>query len=102
MKQKKLRQLVIEEFVLPFGDKFKQSWAEWMEYRAQRKLARYTPIGFKKTMTMIVNISNNDEDTAVQIIDNSISNNYQGLFRVKTQQNAQPSTTSRTKQVSDW
>lgn len=102
MKPKKLRQLVIEEFVLPFGDRFKQSWNEWTEYRKQRRLPKYTPIGFKKTMTMIVNLSDNNEDTAIEMINNSISNNYQGLFKVKPIQNVKGTDSSRTKQVSDW
>lgn len=74
---------------LPFTDEnFIQKWQEWLQYRKERRLASYVPTGLKKTFTMLKRISYNDPGIAMQIIDQSISNNYQGLFELKTLPNA--------------
>lgn len=69
---------------LPFNEAFKIAWDEWLSYRKERKLPKYAATGLKKTLTHLVNISNNNEQTACAIIDQSIIQNYQGLFPLKT------------------
>ncbi|MFT3679461.1 MAG: hypothetical protein QM791_04260 [Ferruginibacter sp.] len=76
---------------LPFGEAFKISWDEWLEYRKERKLPKYVSAGLKKTFTMLKRISNNDERTAIGIINQSIENNYQGLFPLKNVSNGNSS-----------
>lgn len=70
-----------EEVNLPFDDiDFINKWQDWLEYRKERKLAKYVPRGLKGTFTHLVNISGNDPKIAVQIIQRSMYNNWQGLF----------------------
>lgn len=74
---------------LPFNhDGFIEKWQEWLQYRKERRLPAYVPTGLKKTFTMLKRISLNSPEIAMQIIDQSISNNYQGLFELKPSSNA--------------
>jgi len=74
----------MEEIKLPFeSNLFQEAWNEWLEYRKQKKIKKYVPIGLKKTFTHLVAISNNDEATAIAIINQSIEQSYQGLFPLK-------------------
>lgn len=86
------------EIELPFeGESFKAAWDEWLRYRGERRLPKYVPTGLKKTFTNLLNISGNNVTTAIQIINQSIENNWQGLFPVKSNQYAKdirPLTTS--------
>lgn len=74
---------------LPFNDEnFIQKWQEWLQYRKERRLASYVPTGLKKTFTKLLNDSQNDVNLAIQIIDQAMSCNWQGLFPLKTLPNA--------------
>jgi len=74
---------------LPFMEQeFIDKWQEWLQYRRERRLAGYVPTGLKHTFTKLIRDSQNDSQIAIQIIDQSISNNWQGLFPVKTITNA--------------
>jgi hypothetical protein len=69
---------------LPFNDEnFISKWQEWLEYRKERRLASYVPVGLKKTFTKLLNDSQNDPVIAMQIIDHAIANNWQGLHPLK-------------------
>lgn len=75
---------------LPWNDlDFINKWQEWLQYRAERNLARYVPTGLKRTFTMLKEISGDDPKTAVQIIDQSLSMGWQGLFKLKEAKNEQ-------------
>lgn len=74
---------------LPFNDdNFISKWQEWLQYRKERRLASYVPTGLKQTFSKLLNISNNNPEIAIQIIDQSMSNGWQGLFELKTLPNA--------------
>lgn len=76
--------LTTEEIQLPFeSDLFKTAWDEWLEFRKQRKIPKYVPIGLKRTFTHLLKISENNEVTAIAIINQSIEQSYQGLFPLK-------------------
>lgn len=69
---------------LPFTDeKFILKWQEWLQYRKERRLPNYVPTGLKKTFTHLINISGDNAETAIKIIDQSLNNNWQGLFELK-------------------
>jgi hypothetical protein len=68
---------------LPFTNQFAQAWQEWLQYRKERRLPAYKPVGLKKTLTRLTQLANNNEAEAIAIIDYSISQNYQGLFKEK-------------------
>lgn len=91
-----------EILLIPYGDAFRIAWDEWIAYRKERRLAKYTPISYKKALNNIIKISNNDEQTACLIIEQSISNNWQGLFPLKNIYNGTSNDTGRTSAISKW
>jgi len=77
------KQTQIFDTELPFGPSFAQKWAEWLQYRTERKLAKYRPIGLKMALKRIVKESANIETEAVDMLDYSMEMNYQGIFKRK-------------------
>ena len=69
---------------LPFNEPFNHAWQEWLCYRKERRLPSYKPTGLKKTLSRLVELADNNEAEAIKIIDYSISQNYQGLFKEKS------------------
>jgi len=70
---------------IPFQEQaFIDKWNEWLQYRKERRLATYVPTGLKRTFNKLVMDSGNDYKIAIQIIDQSLSNSWQGLFQLKT------------------
>jgi hypothetical protein len=77
------KQTQIFDTELPFGPLFAQKWAEWLQYRTERKLAKYRPMGLKMALKRIVRESNDTETIAVDMLDFSMEMNYQGIFKRK-------------------
>lgn len=74
----------MEEIKLPFeGQAFSTAWNEWIQYRKEKKIPKYVPTGLKKTFTNLIKISGNNESVAIEIINQSMEQNYQGLFPIK-------------------
>ena len=83
---------------LPFEDQqFKDKWQEWLQYRKERRLAAYTPTGLKATFTKLKRISSENPEIAVQILDQSLENGWQGLFELKNLNNGTASQKSTVK-----
>lgn len=54
---------------------------EWLEYKKQRKDKPYTEIGFKKLLKQIENnVNKYGEQTVIDLIDECMGNNYQGII----------------------
>lgn len=71
-------------FDLPFfGPEFRTAWENWLQYRKERKLAKYVPTGLKATFSKLIKDSHNNEQKAVKIIENAISCNWHGLHGLK-------------------
>jgi hypothetical protein len=86
---------------LPFQEpEFELKWNEWLEYRKQKKVAKYVPIGLKGTFTKLKRISGNDVATAIEVLQQSMDNNWQGIFAIKQNFNGthkrEPSTVGKT------
>jgi len=74
----------MDEIKLPFDSSaFTTAWDEWIQYRKERKIPKYVPTGLKRTFTNLLKISGNNELVAIEIINQSIEQNYQGLFPLK-------------------
>ncbi len=58
---------------------------QWLEYKAARKESYKTEVGARKCMTMLQNLSGGSPQIAQLIIDQSIGNNYAGLFALRQQ-----------------
>lgn len=74
----------MEELQLPFaGEDFVKAWNEWLQFRKESKFKKYVPTGLKKTFTMLLNISDGNEATAISILNQSMEQGWQGLFPLK-------------------
>ena len=89
---------------LPFNEQFQQAWNEWLAYRKERHLPCYKPMGLKKTLSRLIQLADNNEAEAIKIIDYSISQNYQGLFKEKSYGQTQRSEvqTELTSRLEKW
>jgi len=61
-------------------DEFMQTWGDWLNYRRARKLATYKPQSADK---QLAELSEWGHDEAIRAINDSIRQNYQGLFPPK-------------------
>lgn len=69
----------------PFKSKeFDEMWDIWIDERKQQKRKKYTPRGEQATLHNLQKISNNNEKEAIKIIQQSITQGWQGLFALKT------------------
>lgn len=55
---------------------------KWMDYKRERKQG-YTQRGIKSCYNNLIELSNHNPDTAAAIVEQSIANNYAGLFTLK-------------------
>lgn len=78
-KKKPLRETLDKSFVredmMPVVD-------SWLDYKEERKDS-YTPIGFKAFVKKLMEYSGGNVSVASQIVEESISNNWKGIFRLK-------------------
>jgi DNA-binding transcriptional regulator GbsR (MarR family) len=73
------------EIQLPFeSDNFSAMWYTWLEERRLKKLKSYTPRGEQGQLHNLQKLSNGDEAVAIQIIQQSIVQGWQGLFAIKS------------------
>lgn len=81
----------VENIQLPFsGEDFKKAWDDWIGYRKERKLPKYTERGLQKTFKHLTEISGQNESSAIKIIEQSMSNNWQGMFALKPNYSTAP------------
>lgn len=65
---------------LPHGDKFKEAWEEWLEYR---KTERKKPVGAISAKRQLNLLSSVSEEEALLMIDKAINSGWQGLFLLR-------------------
>ena len=77
---------VNNELVFPFdSNEFLETWNLWKNYRQEIKKPIKGIISEQSQLQKLSKISNGDQQTAIEIINQSISNNWQGLFEIKKQ-----------------
>ena len=69
---------------------FLESFEKWMRYKSERKESYKSELSKKSFYNSLIKLSNNNPSIAEQIIEQSISNNWAGIFELKT-----PPTTQR-------
>lgn len=70
---------------LPFQSlEFASIWKEWLQHRKEARIKNYTPTGLRRLFKWLIAESDNNEQVAIQIIDQSLSKGWQGLFELKT------------------
>ncbi len=83
--QKKTPPEVVQETVL-FGDEgMDAAIRKWLAYKKERKQT-YKPKGLTALKNRLMQLSGGNPDSAAEIVDFSIANNYVGLFAPKQQQ----------------
>jgi DNA-binding MarR family transcriptional regulator len=91
---------ISKEVVFPFNEnEFTEAWSIWIQERKEKQLKNYTQRGEQSALHNLQKISGDDYKKAIQIINNSITHGWQGLFALKEQKTRVPKTTSNTL---DW
>lgn len=86
---------------LPFkSEEFKNKWKEWNSYRSKINLGKYKML--EKHFKALVELSGNDEKTAIAIYEQSMANNYQGIFKLKRDGNNKTSNRPDEKPVRNY
>lgn len=79
------------EIILPFDSEvFKNKWELWKDYRKEIKKPIKGVISEQAALKDLSEMANLNENTAIQIINQSMSKNWQGLFELKSINNENP------------
>lgn len=83
-----LNKIKNEKKPLPFSSpEFEKAWSDWLQYRTQIK----KPYRSELSMLMILNrLGSHTESEAIEMIKQSISNSWQGIFDVIEKDNSPP------------
>lgn len=82
-KEKKAPHLDTEAILQTIEPPWREVMRTWLEYKRLRKESYKSEIGVRKCLTMLRNLSGGNPQTAAAIIDQSIANNWAGLFELK-------------------
>lgn len=92
-KTKKVSWLDLKEMELPefYNDEeFRETWESWCDFKHSRK-ETLTEKGIELWFKKLETLSSRDIATSIQIVNESIANNWQGIFELKNQKsNAKP------------
>lgn len=66
---------------------FLESFETWMTYKSERKESYKSDLSKKTFYNNLIKLSNNNPETAKLIIEQSIANNWAGIFELKSQPN---------------
>lgn len=84
------------EIVFPFeSEKFRSMWEVWKSYKAKEFKVKYkSEESEQAALKKLSEMSANNEDIAIKIIEKSMSNSWQGLFPLKKEDYEQPINTT--------
>ena len=86
-KEKRKKTLfTLEEWLDGVDEPWRNIMHQWLEYKAARKEGYKTEVGAKKCLTMLRNLSSGNAEVAQRIIDQSMANNWAGLFALRENQ----------------
>ena len=91
IKERKVKEIKLKESIeLPFNTiDFFNKWNEWKEYKKQQhKFTFKTGSTEKTSLNQLVQLSKNNVDIAIDIINQSIASGWKGFFEIKNKQNA--------------
>ena len=73
------------DLVFPFcSEEFKKIWQVWNNYRTQRKISYKNFISEQAALKQLSSLANGSEAAAIAIVEQSLANQWQGLFELKT------------------
>ena len=77
-----------QNIINPFTDAFLEHWDLWKQYKMEEFKFKYKGCLSEQAALMNLNdLSKNDENIAVEIIKQSMSNGWKGLFQLKNNTN---------------
>jgi hypothetical protein len=80
-----------EALIYPFeSDLFSAAWDLWYKFRSEYHYKKYKPTGEQAALTELKNLSDNNEEIAIKIINQSIAKNWQGLFALNDSHKPKP------------
>ncbi len=76
------------EIEIPFSEAFKKEWADWKNYKKTEHRFNYKSIQSEKSsLADLLTKSENNEEKAIAIIQQSIANGWKGFFELKNTNN---------------
>lgn len=97
-KERKGKEDTEPEIVFPFNsEKFLNTWEIWKSYRKEIKKPIKTKISEQASLKKLSEDSGENELTAIRIIETSIANGWQGLFKIKEDGKQQTTNDKKTK-----
>ena len=82
---KKKKESEVDEWVAALESPWQELMRIWFEYKKSRKEAYGTVMGAKSCLTKLRNLAGNNPQTAQAIIEQSMANNWAGLFPLSGQ-----------------
>lgn len=86
LKKKKKQETKKYSFVV--APEFETAFSTWLEYKHQRKQTYKSDASLKVCYNKLVKLSGNNPDIAMAIVEQSMANNWAGLFPLKPDYNA--------------
>lgn len=83
-KVNKIKKEIILDFVSP---EFSESFEKWLKYKKEKKQSYVSYESTKSAYNKLLKLSGNNPEIAAEIVDQSLANNYAGLFELKNQTN---------------
>lgn len=82
---------MITEIRNPFSTEFYQNaWQLWKDFKQEQFSFKYKPIGEQAALQELFYLSDGNEETAIGIINQSLTNGWKGLFEIKIKKHGQP------------
>lgn len=72
-----------EKYSFVVAPEFEESFSTWLEYKHQRRQSYKTPKSLEACYKKLLKLANNDPATAMAIVEQSLANNWAGLFPLK-------------------
>ena len=85
-KPTKEKKFSIDEWAKAQESPWRELMLIWLEYKRTRKESYRSEVGARKCLTMLRNLSGGNAETAQRIIDQSMANNWAGLFALREEQ----------------
>ena len=85
-KSQKEKKFTLEGWAMQQDSPWRELMLIWFDYKRTRKESYRSEMGAKKCLTLLRNLSAGNAEVAQRIIDQSIANNWAGLFALREEQ----------------
>lgn len=70
--------------LVPFTEEFRPHWQRWLDYKLAEHKTKYKRLDTEQTQfKVLLELSKNNQEVAVKIIERSIANTWKGLFKLE-------------------